>query len=125
MKSSVVLLLALFISGCGGLLASQAYKDLDANQIKAVADSGSTLSGCLYVGGPPVGGGTALVVIPRTAKGSLTFSPGCQVQGTLTIGADAGQPLPPQVPGAIPTPTPAIPAQAQKVEAPKPNAPNQ
>jgi hypothetical protein len=73
--------LALLLAGCGGLVANQAYKDLSPEQIKAVKESGATLTGCLSVGGPPVGGRTSLLVIPRTAVARVRFTPDCQIQG--------------------------------------------
>lgn len=90
MKSLAILLaLSLGLSGCGGLVAAAAYKDLSPEQIDAVGKSGSTLTSCLSVGGPPVGGKTTMIVVPKNAKGKIVLAPDCSIQsGEIVLGGE-------------------------------------
>lgn len=75
----------LFITGCGGVVAGRAYKDLDREQIDAVRAYGARLVGCLGVGGPPVGGATQILIVPNHATARVIYAPNCQLQEAVLL----------------------------------------
>jgi len=80
--TTAVILLAIYFSGCSGILIHQAMKekDLTPEEIAAYEKVGSKAYKCLTVTGPPPNGASTFVLVPQDAKVNIKFGPGCQLQ---------------------------------------------
>ena len=76
-----VILALIFLSSC--ILTTDrmnAAKELSPEQITALDQAGHAVITCLIVGGPPVGGRTLFLIIPKDRLASIKLSPDCQLQ---------------------------------------------
>jgi hypothetical protein len=83
------LFLAWAINGCSPLeRAQQALatgQTLTPEQIQAYDAAGMAVVGCLGINGPPPAGSGSLLVVPKTAAGSIKFSADCHPQSDITL----------------------------------------
>ena len=84
---SLAVIATFLLTGCSGIIAAKNYQEMTPAQIKSLKDIGSEVIACTMVGGPPVGGRTTFLVLPKTAKGTVKLTPDCQIQETtVTLG---------------------------------------
>lgn len=82
MKVLTVTILALFLSGCSGLLIHQSMTRgdlLTPEQIAAYDKVGSKVFSCFQLAGPPPAGSLVLVTVPKESKTDIKFAPGCTI----------------------------------------------
>lgn len=70
-------LLLILLTGCT-LTAHQAT-ELSADQIRAYNEGNEDVYLCIYGSGPPGGTSMTLIVLPKSSKPSLSFSPSCNI----------------------------------------------
>jgi hypothetical protein len=78
-KIVVYMCIGLLLSSCSGIIAARDYKDLTPEQINALKDIGHEVFTCSMVGGPPLGGRTMIVILPKNSKGKFKLLPDCQM----------------------------------------------
>lgn len=79
-------------SGCAAQLSSQQAQSMTPEQIKAYSDSGQAVSGCIMVGGPPIGGRTTILILPKDRPSAIEFAPDCQIKtGLIGTTTPSGQ----------------------------------
>lgn len=82
---------SVFLSGCTAALTASQAQQMTPEQIKAYSDSGQAVSGCIMVGGPPIGGRTTILILPKDRPSAIEFAPDCQIKtgliGTTTPSA--------------------------------------
>ena len=80
LRGGLGLYCVLSLSGCSGLLVTQQYRDLSPEQIEKLKSIGHEVISCITIGGPPLGGRTTFIVVPKTAKGKIQLTPDCQIK---------------------------------------------
>lgn len=72
-----LLMLSLLFGGCA--LTPQQAATLTPDQISAYSNANEDVYACVYGGGPPGAGGLTVMVLPKSAKPQINFSPSCNI----------------------------------------------
>src|SRR5690349_15875729 len=82
-----VILAAVMLAGCSPLaqLSSAQLTGLTTEQIDALDKAGQSVMVCLQGGGPPGAGALSVVGVPKSATGSITFTPDCHPNVNINL----------------------------------------
>lgn len=86
-KIFAVVLASLLLFACSPLgQAIQQGQTLSPEQIAALDQAGQAVVGCLEANGPPGNGSIVLIVLPKSAAGSVQFDASCHPISDITLG---------------------------------------